>query len=130
MVSEHLPNQAYRMLTNLDSTDKCNWVSSIRSVLQSLDSGYVSLARGAARENCFLCMFKQRLVDVFRQDWMASINSSDRFTQYRKFKSVLEPEKYLDSIRQKYFRDILIRLRLGISHINIHKTETNQVIFL
>ena len=68
-------------------------------------------------------MFKQRLTDVFRQDWMAGINSSERFTQYRKFKSVLEPEKYLDSIRQKCFRDALIRFRLGISDINVHKNR-------
>ena len=104
MDSERLPNQAYRMLMNLDSNGKCNWASSIRSVLQSLGLGYVWLAQGVTRENCFLRMFKQRLTDVFRQDWMAGINSSDRFTQYRKFKSVLEPEKYLDSIRQKCFR--------------------------
>ena len=54
---------------------------------------------------------------------MAGINSSDRLTQYRKFKSVLEPEKYLDSIRQKCFRDALIRFRLGISDINVHKNR-------
>ena len=123
MDSERLPNQAYRMLMNLDSNGKCNWASSIRSVLQSLGFGYVWLAQGVTRENCFLRMFKQRLTDVFRQDWMAGINSSDRFTQYRKFKSVLEPEKYLDSIRQKCFRDALIRFRLGISDINVHKNR-------
>ena len=54
---------------------------------------------------------------------MAGINSSDRLNQYRKFKSVLEPEKYLDSIRQKCFRDALIRFRLGISDINVHKNR-------
>ena len=36
MDSEHLPKQAYCILTNTDSNGKCNWVSSIRSVLQSL----------------------------------------------------------------------------------------------
>ena len=123
MDSERLPNQAYRMLMNLDSNGKYNWASSIRSVLQSPGFGYVWLAQGVARENCFLRMFKQRLTDVFRQDWMASINSSDHFTQYCKFKSVLEPEKYLDSIRLKCFRDALIRFRLGISDINVHKNR-------
>ena len=54
---------------------------------------------------------------------MAGINSSDHFTQYRKFKSVLEPENYLDSIRQKCFRDALIRFRLSISDINVHKNR-------
>ena len=123
MDSERLPNQAYRMLMNLDSNGKCNCASSIRLVLQSLGFGYVWLAQGVTRENCFLRMFKQRLTDVFRQDWMAGINSSDRFIHYRKFKSVLEPEKYLDSIRQKCFRDALIGFRLGISDINVHKNR-------
>ena len=55
--SERLPNQAYRMLMNLDSNGKYNWASSIRSVLQSLGFGYVWLAQGVTRENCFLRMF-------------------------------------------------------------------------
>ena len=59
MDSERLPNQAYCMLMNLDSNGKCNWASSIRSVLQSLGFGYVWLAQGVTRENCFLHMFKQ-----------------------------------------------------------------------
>ena len=92
-------------------------------MFQSLGFGYVWLVQGVARENCVLRMFKQRLTDVFWQDWMAGINSIDRFTQYRKFKSVLEPDKYLDSIRQKCFRDALIRFRLGISDINVHKNR-------
>ena len=54
---------------------------------------------------------------------MAGINSSDSFTQYRKFKSVLEPEQYLDSIRQKCFRDALVGLRLGICDINVYKNR-------
>ena len=54
---------------------------------------------------------------------MAGINSTDRFTQYRKFKSVLEPEKYIDSIRQKRLRDALIRFRPSISDINVHKNR-------
>lgn len=123
MDSERLPNQAYRMLRNLDSCGKCNWASQIRSILQSLGFGYVWLAQGIARENCFLRMFKQRLTDVFRQDWMAGVNSSDRFAQYRKFKFVFDSEKYLDCIRQKCFRDAFVRMRLGISDINVHKNR-------
>ena len=79
------------------------------------------LAQGVTRKNCFLREFKQRLTDVFRQDWMAGINSSELFNQYRKFKLEREPEKYIDSIRQKCFKDALMRLRFGISDINVHK---------
>ena len=64
-------------------------------------------------------MFKQRLTDVFRQARMAGINSDDRFTQYRKFKSVLEPENILKAL-DKCFRDALFNFLLGISDINVH----------
>ena len=57
---------------------------------------------------------------------MAGIISSDRFTHYREFKSVYEPEKYLDSIRQKCFRDAFIRFRLGISDINVRKKKKKK----
>ena len=36
---------------------------------------------------------------------------------------MLETEKYVDSIRQKCFRDALIRFRLGISDTNVHKNR-------
>ena len=60
---------------------------------------------------------------MFRQDGMAGINSCERFILYRKFKLVHEPEKHLDSIRQKCFRDALVRRRLGKSDINVHKNR-------
>ena len=50
---------------------------------------------------------------------MAGINSNDRFTQYRKFKSVLEPENILKAL-DKCFRDALFNFLLGISDINVH----------
>ena len=63
------------------------------------------IAEGVTGENCFPREFKQKLTDVVRQDWMTGINSAERFIQNRKFKLVLEPEHYLDSIRQKCFGD-------------------------
>ena len=64
----------------------------------------------------FLCFLHLK---YFHSPFLSSLVS----VQYRKFKLVLEPEKYLDSIRQKCFRDALVRLRLGISNINVHKNR-------
>ena len=80
-------------------------------------------AQGVTKQKCFLREFKQILTDVFGQDWMASINSSERFIQYRRFKLVLEPEKYLDMIRQKCFKDAFMELRLDISDAIVHKNR-------
>ena len=64
-------------------------------------------------------MLKQRLTDVFRQARVAGINSSDRFTKHRKFKSVLELENTLKA-PDKCFRDALFNFLLKISDINVH----------
>ena len=61
---------------------------------------------------------------------MAGINSTERCIQYRKCKLVLESEEYLDSVRQKCFRDALVRLRLAISDISVHKNRYKETIFL
>ena len=123
MDAERLPNQAYRMLMNLDSLGKENWVSKIRAILQSLGFGYVWTFQGVAREGDFLCIMKQRLKDVFCQDWTAGINTSERFNQYSLFKTSFGLEKYLQTIQQKCFRDTVVRVRFGISDLKTHKNR-------
>ena len=44
--------------------------------------------------------------------------------------SFLMPEKYLNSIRQKRFRDASVRLRLGISDFRSTGTDIKEMIFL
>ena len=65
---ERLPNQAYRTLMNLDSNGKCNWASSIRSVLQSLGFGYVWLAQGVTSVFC-TCLNKDLQMYSDRTGW-------------------------------------------------------------
>ena len=81
------------------------------------------LAQGVTKENCFLREFKQRLTDVFKQDWMADIYSSERCIQYRKLTLVLEPEKYLDGSRQKCSRNEFVRFRLGTGEVSVHRNR-------
>ena len=71
MDSERLQNQAYRMLTNLDSNGKCNWASSITSVLQSLGFGYVWLAQGVERGEKFcVCLSNDLQMCSGRTGWL------------------------------------------------------------
>ena len=54
---------------------------------------------------------------------MAGLNASSRFDHYREFKTALNEEMYLDCIKQKCFRDFLVRIRLGISNLKVQKNR-------
>ena len=51
------------------------------------------------------------------------MNASSRFDLYREFKTTLNAETYLDCIKQKCFRDCLVRIGLGISNLKVHKNR-------
>ena len=72
-----LPNQAYRMLLNMDENGKDCLATRIRYILSSTGFYYVWLFQGVGNENVFLRSFKQRLADMFTQDWCAAINDKE-----------------------------------------------------
>ena len=51
------------------------------------------------------------------------MNESSRFVLYREFKTALNADTYLDCIKQKCFRDCLVRIRLGISNLKVDKNR-------
>ena len=61
------------------------------------------------------------MIEHFKQEWSTKISNSDRFSTYRLFKSIHQPENYLNYITIKKFRDTLIRLRLGINELSVNK---------
>lgn len=123
MDDSRLPKQAYRMLFSMDIDGKRNWVSELRLLLCRSGYAFVWEAQGVAREQEFVRQFKQRMVDMNEQDWKASLQESDRFLQYRQFKSSLSVETYLDCVKQKSFRNCLTKVRLGISDLRCHKNR-------
>ena len=71
----------------------------------------------------FIRIFKQSLTDINFQEWVVWLNASGRFDLYREFKTALNAETYTDCIKQKWFRDCLVRIRLGISNLKVHKNR-------
>ena len=45
----------------------------------------------------FLRSFKQRLVDMFIQQWSEAVRDKDRYEIYRSFKMIFEKEKYISN---------------------------------
>jgi len=118
-----LPSQAYQMLVTLDENGSVNWVTKVKLTLFQSGFGHVWVQQGVGDEKCFVILFKQRLVDMYRQDWNSALNDSARYDVYKMFKQGLYLEDYMDCVKILKFRDSLIRVRLGISNLRVHKNR-------
>lgn len=122
-----LPRQAYEMdkkrFSRLpgNEVDLQNWACSVKRCLDMCGFSFVWLNGGVVHEKAFLRAFRQRLIDCYKQEWFGKIMESDRFSTYSSFKSLLQPEKYLTDITLTKFRNIFVKLRLGIIDLNGNK---------
>ena len=118
MDPSRLPKQAYLMLFHMDERGKKCWASNIRNILFSLGFGYVWLQQEVGCDKTFLSVFKQRLMDIYVQEWNASVMHKDMYERYRSFKTIFGSEMYFKFVDIKCFRDSLVKLRLGILPLN------------
>ena len=79
MGNDRLPKTAYEMLLCLDRNGKDYWVSRIREILCETGFNFVWLQQGVGDKNSFLRSFKQRLVDMFIQEWSGAVRDKDRY---------------------------------------------------
>ena len=93
MDATRIPDQTYRMLVSLDSE--------LRLLLHETGFDYVWLTQHVGDELHFIQIFRQGLTEINFQDWVAGLNVSSRFDHYREFKTALNAESYLDSIKQQ-----------------------------
>ena len=120
MNENRLPKQAYYMQINMELNGKWCWPSRLRDLCK-FGFGFVWLQKSVGNERAFLAILKERLCDDFNEEWTTAINSSERFCLYASFKSNLLTENYLDFVRIKYFRDVLIKLRMGVLPLNANR---------
>ena len=73
--------------------------------------------------NAFIREFRQRLIDMRWQAWNDHVNTSDRFSIYRQFKTIACVEPYIMLNLNRYIRYTLTRFRFGVSDIKVHKSR-------
>ena len=121
MNDSRLPYKAYKMLYDLDSRGKSNWVSNIRFKLYQYGFGYVWLNQGVERIHQFLNTFRERLIQCRWQEWDLHIQTSDRFNFYSTFGASHDSKLYLRMNIDRHLKFIMTRFRLGISDISVHQ---------
>ena len=60
-------------------------MSEIRKLLESTGFGYIWQQQVVFNENEFLKLFKQRLIDIYLQDWKAEVNLTTDGRLYKQF---------------------------------------------
>ena len=123
-MDEHrLPLRAYKMLLNLDQRGKTNWETNVRKTLCVNGFSYVWDNQGVGCLNAFIREFRQRLIDMRWQAWDDHVNTSDRFSLYRQFKTLACVEPYIMLNLNRYIRYTLTRFRFGVSDIKVHRSR-------
>jgi hypothetical protein len=90
------PKNCYLMLKSHDDAGRVNWATSVKNLLFKHGFGYVWIAQDVGNIELFVTLFKQRIEDCMYQNWLGQLSESPRCDTYRLFKSLLNPEKYLN----------------------------------
>ena len=68
-----------------------------------------------------LKILRERLIEEFKQQWSSMLDISQRYSLYRQMKVDFCTERYLYVLDKKIFRDGMIKFRMGISALYIHR---------
>ena len=112
-----LTSKIYRELHQLSTTNpnKVTWVTLLRDMLNRCGMGNVWLAQKVDDKKSFLVLFKQRVYDIFIQEWRAEIENSTDGRLYKHIKVNFEFEEYLN-LENSSLRTAISRIRLS-SHV-------------
>ena len=115
MQNNRYPKNCYKMLKALDEAGRQNWFSKFCNLLFT----YGLIAQDVGDIGMFTSQFKQRLIYCMTQRWHADITESSRCDTYRKFKSLLNVEKYLCIYIPFSLRKAFARFRCSSHKFNI-----------
>ena len=116
-----LLTKTYKMLkTDVDnniSSNGSNWASNIKRILDESGLSYIWNSQYTTQIN--LQPIKQRILDMYHQQWYTQINNSPRLDTYCLFKHSFNLETYLDTIKEPKYRLALTRLRTSSHSLSI-----------
>ena len=98
--------------------NKKNWVSHVKHLLSTLGFYDVWLAQNVGNVKQFISLFKQRVNDVFVQNWNADLRDSSRATFYRTI-SFFDLQPYLYEVKVPKFRHALAKLRMSSHRLEV-----------
>ena len=105
--------------------DRNNWCKNVKSLLDVYGFSYVWLNPNNVDLKTFHIIFKNRVLDVFKQSWFESVNTSSTLFMYKYVKEHLMLEPYLDLL-PKQLRNAMSRLRLSSHKLRVETGRYGQ----
>ena len=106
-------------LNTIDRNTSYTWARSVRQLLFKYGFGEVWFNQGVGNIECFYVVFRNRVCDVFKQEWHGRIEDSSRADFYRVYKRNFESAVYLNLIDSKENRIALTRLVTSTHRLRI-----------
>ena len=97
---------------------KKNWASNVKTLLDNFGFSYVWDNPFTVSLKIFHLTFKERVIDVFKQEWFNIISLSGSLTLYKNFKQSFGIENYLVVLPSK-LRINISKLRLSAHQLRI-----------
>ena len=118
-----IPKNIYLMLKmgadNNKTYNGANWAYQIKSILDSI--GLTNIWIQQFDIIIPFNLIKQRILDIYKQSWYASVNNSNRLLMYSRYKHDFNFEKYLDFMSEKKYRNALSQFRLSSHDLEIER---------
>ncbi len=121
MPSYRYPKCCYLMLKRMDERGKHTWATDIKTVLYKFGFGAAWMNQGVGDERLFVAQLVQVIKDCSQQEWYSEIHQQSKLSTYCTFKSMLEPEKYLDYVNIWRCRKALAKFRCSAHSLAIEK---------
>ena len=106
---------------------KKNWIYNIIERLNTYGYGNVWDNPYIICPDIFCRIFKQRLLDMFTQEWKVDLELNQALTFYKHFKNSFEYEEYLTISKCRGYRNALARLRLSSHSLRIESGRYGQI---
>ena len=100
------------LVSNENNPEQISWISNLKQLLFELGFGYAWLNQGVQCETSFISQIKQRLHDVYIQQWNTEIMATSSSRMFKHIKSTFKFENYLH-ISNQSFRKALTKVRLS-----------------
>ena len=104
------------LMFNVDFPEKVTWVSLLKKMLFEYGFGYVWMWQYVEKDALFLSEFRQRLYDVYKQEWRMQINETSQHILYKHIKHDFYFEPYL-SIVNKELKSTYFEAKIKFSSI-------------
>ena len=97
---------------------KTNWASSVKQLLSKYGFMDIWISQGVENSSSFLRVFKQRVRDIYMQEWHDRLEKSSRARFYVNIAN-FKHQTYLENISVKKFQQNMSRLRVSSHRLEI-----------